>query len=98
MNEADMGDDFAEWAAVYFSEEGGNLNTEIVISAAYRDFINDSETNEKNWNTKRFNKALKAFCENKSYTLNPSEKCNAGGHITKWVDGKSQRMLYVKTK
>ena len=98
MNEADMGDDFAEWAAVYFSEEGGNLNTEIVISVAYRDFINDSETNEKNWNTKRFNKALKAFCENKSYTLNPSEKCNAGGHITKWVDGKSQRMLYVKAK
>ena len=99
MNEADMGDDFAEWANAYFANENENLNinVSVPVNTAYNDFITDSGANGKNWNTKRFNKSLKAFCENKGYILNPEELCNADGHITKWHNGKSQKMLFVKT-
>lgn len=97
MNEADMGDDFYEWADFYFSEDNGKANTFIPINIAYHNFLLQSEVNEKNWNSKRFNKALKAFCENMGYELNPPEFCNQKGHIIKWYEGVSTRMLYVKT-
>jgi len=95
MNEADMGDDVAEWAELYFSTEGSDLNREIPINEAYNSFILESNTNEKHWNSKRFNKALRAFCENKGYIFNPPEKCGKDGHITAWYDGKTTKMLYV---
>lgn len=97
MNEADMGDDFAEWATGYFSEENEKVNDFIPINLAYLNFVSQSQVNDKNWNSKRFNKALKAFCENMGYELNPKEYCNDKGYIIKWHEGVSTRMLYVKT-
>jgi len=96
MNEA-VGDDFAKWANGYFSKNKGKLNSFIPLYLAYINFVSQSEVNEKNWNSKRFNKALKAFCENMGYELNPPEFCNQKGQIIKWYEGVSTRMLYVKT-
>ena len=97
MNEADMGDDFAEWADLYFSTEGTNLNREMPVNEAYINFMTESNSNDKHWNSKRFNKALKAFCENMNYTLNPPEKCGKDGHITMWHDGKATKMLFIRS-
>jgi hypothetical protein len=97
MNISTMGNQFRDWAEVYFSETGDNLNRELVRSDVMKHF--EEETKVKTWTTQKFSKAIKAFCKNSDHIeeLNPRKLCNDRNRIIKRVDGKSQEMIYIKT-
>ena len=92
-----MGTNFKEWAEVYFSKNGTNVDKKIVKSDAINDFMRD--TNTKGWTTKKFTQALKAFCKNSDWVevLNPKEFCNSQNRIIKNINDKTHEMLYIKT-
>lgn len=64
-----MGEEFKEWADVYFSPESGNLDTLVIKPATFDDFKNNNKTLMK---AQRFTKALAAWCKFNNYILNPS--------------------------
>lgn len=93
-----MGNNFEDWAQVYFDPDGEHVNTFVVRDEAFTDFKNFSQ--QKNWTMQRFTKALKAFCVLCPYVeqLNPEEFLNNQGRIVrKDKDGKSADMIYLKT-
>jgi len=92
-----MGNQFKDWAEVYFSEISDNLDCEIVRTEAMEAFMKDSGV--KSWTTNKFSKALRSFCENCKYVemLNPPELHNASGRIIRKIDNKAVEMIYLKT-
>ena len=92
---AQMGSQFNDWALIYFSQDGGNINTMRSKEDAMKDFINSS--NVKNWSTQKFTKSLKAFCRKYGYTLNPKDYQNGQGRIIRKLYDKATEMIYVQT-
>lgn len=92
-----MGEQFKEWAEVYFSKGSENVNVLVKKSDAFANFVNISGL--KGWSSKRFNKAIKAFCLNTEYieTMNPPELAT-NDRILKKIDGITQEYIYIKTK
>lgn len=64
----EMGDEFKEWADIYFSRESGRLNNLEIKLAAFDDFKHNTKTPMK---MQRFTKALKAWARYNHYILNP---------------------------
>lgn len=97
MNISAMGNQFKEWAEVYFGLESTNVNKLISRTDAFKDF--EMETGTKRWSTKQFTKALKAFCKNADwvYALNPPSLQNSQKRITRTVNNKTMEMIYVRT-
>ncbi len=97
MNISTMGNQFREWAEVYFSPEGVNVDKELIKENVIKDFI--SGTNVKGWSTKQFTKALTAFCKNADYIyqLNPPILQNSGKRIVRNIAGKTTEMIYLRT-
>lgn len=98
---AAMGENFRDWADIYFDEQSGKLDVNLPRLEVFDDFkIN---TNTKDWKSQRFNKALKAWCKSKGYELNPDyiQKSKDKRIIdTITVDGKPKtaEMLHIGTK
>lgn len=92
----DMGQNFKEWADVYFDPEGEHINKMVVREQALDDFIKSTKTTR--WTTNRFTKALKAFCSYYGYILNPKDLQNSQGRITKKIDGTPKDMIYIQTQ
>lgn len=67
MNEAKMGDHFAEWAENYFEPviENPNLNTWIPKAIVRQAYIEESGCREIT--AKKFGASMVAFCDNKNY-------------------------------
>jgi len=98
MNIQQMGEQFREWAEVFFSPDGGNLNRSIEKSLLMELF--SRATNVKGWSSRKFSKAIKSFVNNTSYIecLNPKELCNSDGRrIAKKINGQTVEMYYLKT-
>jgi len=97
MHLAAMGNQFRNWADVFFSLDGTNVNRELSRADVFKDFVNES--NVKNWTTHAFTKAMKAFCKNSEwiYEQNPKELCNLPNRITRNITGKTTEMIYVRT-
>ena len=74
-----MGDAFLNWADVYFSDDGGRLNTMVVRGEAFSDFVKAS--NNKNYSEQKFRHSLAAWCRYYHYELNPPELLNNSGRI-----------------
>ena len=106
----EMGEQFREWAEMFFAEDGENVNTEISRQSCFSDFEN---TTKLKWSSKKFGEALRAFCAANDYIecLNPKEMCNdtKKTRIIKMVDDvwsetknefvkKSKEFYYIKTK
>lgn len=73
---AEMGADFEDWAAAYFSEDGSNVNKLIVRDEAYKNYVFKARSQ---WKAQRFTKAMRAYCKLNNYTLNPEEIYNSKG-------------------
>lgn len=97
MNIATMGNQFRDWAEVYFSPMSQNVDKELIRSRVMDDFMNDTKL--KSWSTKQFTKALTAFAKNAEwiYELNPPILQNSGKRIVRNIEGKTQEILYVRT-
>lgn len=93
---ADMGNNFKEWADVYFDPEGNHVNVTVVREDALDDFVKSTKTTR--WTTNKFTKALKAYCAYNGYVLNPRDLQNSQGRITRKIDGTPKDMIYVKTR
>src|SRR5690606_32829588 len=57
---ADMGPDFEEWAAGYFSLQGDKVDRPVPRDEAKADF---DFRYRSSWKTQRFSRALRAFCK-----------------------------------
>lgn len=97
MNIQQMGEQFKEWAEVYFNKNSENVDRLIYKSQAMDDFLRAS--NIKGWSSKKFLKALKAFVDNAEHIeiLNPVQLRNDGKRIIKKINGTTYEMYYVKT-
>ena len=93
-----MGNQFREWAEVFFSADGYNVNREVNKIEALKTFVLESQV--KNWTTQQFTKAIHSFCENSDFVheLNPKELCNMPKRITRNIEGKTTEMIYIRTR
>ncbi|MDR0681745.1 MAG: hypothetical protein LBG15_07860 [Dysgonamonadaceae bacterium] len=95
-----MGDDFLNWAEIYFSKDSGNCDRLILRSVIYENFI--SVTGVRNWKANRFSKCMKAFCQYERYIicLNPPKLCNSKDRIIKRVAGEEspKEFYYIQTR
>lgn len=89
-----MGENFEDWAHVYFSEEAGNLDTFIERAKVVKDY--EEYTNNKKSTPQSFMKRLKTYCAYEGFMFNPKELCNAKGRIIKTSDGKARENFYIK--
>lgn len=93
---AEMGDDFKNWADLYF--DSTYMNQEITKESCYSNWF--EMTNKAKWATPNvFKKKLKHWCKYHGYILNPDERLNdvKAGRIVRMIDGKSQEMVYIST-
>lgn len=93
---SEMGENFKNWADVYFSQDSGNTDVKTPRDTALDDFL--KTTNTTKWSTQKFTKALKAFCRYYDYELNPKDIVDKNGRIIQKVNKKATDMVYVRTK
>lgn len=96
-----MGDQFLDWAEVFFSKAAGRLNANVVREQAFNDFILASKLK---WSSNKFKSAVKAFCKYKEYTFNPKDLCNddhdriIGSHYDEFAKKMvSKEMFHIRT-
>ena len=103
-NKAEMGENFRDWAEMYFSPESGRLNKFIVRTDAFEDFKKFVGLGKITMQA--FTRKLKAFAEDTPYIecLNPEEFCNASGRILRRPEGSEPKqytaptdMIYLRT-
>jgi hypothetical protein len=90
-----MGQNFHDWAIVYFNTSGENVNVMRPKEDVMNDFIHASGA--KNWTTQRFTKSIRSFCRKYGYTLNPIPYRNSQGRIVRKHNDKSAEMIYIQT-
>ncbi|GHU80602.1 hypothetical protein FACS1894145_7140 [Bacteroidia bacterium] len=95
-----MGDDFLDWAKIYFSRESGNRDRLIPRSVIYDNFM--QTTGIRMWKANRFSKCMKAFCqyEIEIMALNPEILRNDGDRIIRRISGEKSpvEFYYIQTK
>lgn len=94
-NKIIMGESFEDWAIAYFSEKGGNVNALRVREEVFADFCQTNRNNK--WTAKKFIKALRAFCDNNGYVLNPPQLCTDGRRIIRRVGDRAKECFYIQT-
>ncbi len=96
---ADMGENFEDWATLYFAEDGDNVNKRLIRRIVYDDYIKTLGGLGKNYTMNRFTKQLRAFANYADYIaeLNPAHLCNSAGRITRRIDGKMEEQIYIET-
>lgn len=90
-----VGDDFTEWAEVYFRKDGEHVDKPLIKSEVIINLI--SSTN-KHWTSAGFTKALKTFVKNCEWieSLNPGG--GADGRLIVSENGKTIEKIHVQTK
>ena len=95
-----MGNQFRQWAEVYFNKDSENVNTYISKNDTFNAFLRES--NVKGWTTNKFSKAIREFCSQCEWVteLNPVELVNdnKGRIIRKNFMGKSEEFYYIRTE
>lgn len=99
---ADMGTNFEDWAASYFSEESGRLNELLVRENVFADFKQATGVNKITMQA--FSKKLRSFVALCPHIecLNPKDMCNSSGRIIRketiapGLPQKAVEMIYLK--
>lgn len=99
-----MGDNFQDWADVYFSKESGKLDTELVKEEAQNDC--KRTIGLKVFTPQQFKHSLTAWCQYNGYELNPIEFLGNATRKTKRVKeiyNNEERevmkeVIYIQTK
>ena len=92
-----MGDEFKEWAEVFFSRESGNLD-KLLCKRDIKDIFDPKHK----YSSKGFTARLRAFCRNTDYIecLNP-DGCFGydprAKRIIRKKDGEAKEFVYIKT-
>jgi hypothetical protein len=93
---ADIGEEFLQWATIYFSDDT-HVNNLIPKDAAFEDF--QKKTNSFKWTMNRFTAKLKSWARY-SYPdvieLDPRDHQNEQGRIIRKHNGVATEMIYVK--
>lgn len=109
---AAMGNNFYEWAKIFFSEDSGNINNEVIRDHALKDYrfiTGDNNIKPQGWKEK-----MKAFCKYKGYVFNPAEMRGKENNIIRklpnyhydartniWTEiqgsSKTTEVIYIKT-
>lgn len=98
MRNQTMGDEFKEWAEVYFSQAADNHLNRLML----RSEVHEAFDPKKKFSSKGFMKRLRAFCANADHIeeLNPKE-CRGydprNNRIVRKVNGKVQEYIYLRT-
>lgn len=71
-----MGEIFLTWADAYFTKE--NLNVRMPRQTLYDKFCEFDSNTKKYYNSTKFGKAIKAYCEYSGYHLNPQKNNEEG--------------------
>ena len=92
-----MGNEFIEWAEVYFSKGSENLDR-LIDKAALKDIFDP----KKKYSTKGFTQRLRAFCANTDYieSMNPPECIGyeeRGRRIIRKNMGVTREYVYIRT-
>ena len=100
-HKSDMGENFEDWANVYFAKDSDNLDKLVVRKDAFEDYLQVTKAGRLA-TMKSFTKKLKAFCEITDYIhdLNPPHLCNSQGRITR-RDGDSKQLqdyIYLRSE
>jgi hypothetical protein len=110
----DMGDEFQNWATVFFSEIAGNTDKLLVKDEVFQEYTSALGKNHKS-TAQGFKKALESYCRFNGYVLNPEELINdkQNGRIIHqivvrelrrdggWNEGtskKAKELVYIQTK
>lgn len=98
-HKAGMGENFEDWAEVYFAPDSGNLDRMLVRATVFNDYTSSIGNLGARYSMKRFTQQLKSFCEYAEHihTLNPSELKNSQGRIVRRVDTKSEEHIYLRS-
>lgn len=98
-NKAEMGENFEDWAGVYFSPEAGRLDQLLVRRDAFNDFVNEVGNVGSRYSMKRFTKQLEAFCKESGDVacLNPEALCNNRHRILRSRAGRTEDMIYLRS-
>ncbi|MDE6697651.1 MAG: hypothetical protein K2K25_12295 [Muribaculaceae bacterium] len=98
----DMSENFLNWAEVYFSEEGDNLDRLIVKEEAFNAYKSFSGVSKITM--QRFKKSLIGFCYTCDWiaSFNPEDLLNSSGRILKRVKSSSgameqKEMVYLRS-
>ena len=94
-----MGENFLDWASVYFSADSENCDREISREDVFTDF--KMTTGQSKWTPNRFMKSMRAFVEYAPHVIamNPDELCPGGkSRLIRKVEGKTKEMIYIQTK
>lgn len=96
---ADMGANFEDWAATYFSEDGDNLDRLIVRRIAFEEYVTFAGNVGRSYSMQKFSKQLQAFadCCNHVAELNPLPLQNSQKRISRRVDGKMEDCFYMRS-
>lgn len=100
----DMSDNFREWAEGYFSQDGDNLDCDIIREKALEDYKRFSGVSKITM--QRFSKSLRGFCFTCDYidSLNPEDLQNSGSRIMKRIEDPithkkvQKEMIHLRTK
>lgn len=90
-----MGENFKNWADVYFSAESDRLNTILDRHTLAEDYIKSTGQHKTTPNS--FKKKMHAWCRFYGYDLNPAELSDRDGRIIKKEDGQTREKFYIRT-
>lgn len=93
-NMALMGDNFMEWASVYFAEDGGKLDRELIKDEVFRDCM--AQANIPKLSPHSFTRKLKSFVSVAEWIeeLNPMRMRGSDGRIKK----NGVEYIYIRSK
>lgn len=99
-SKSDMGENFEDWAYVYFSQESGNLDRIIPKAEAIDDYRMSVGGMGASITSHFFLKKLKAFADAAEHVFSckPPEELTAGdGRIIRRLNGKTKECIYVRS-
>ena len=93
---AEMGDEFFNWANIYFTQDN---TLDILLSKETVQNEYFEKCNPRTRTSQSFSKRMQAWCQYYGYTLNPSDLCNTSdkNRIIRKVDGKTTEQMYIQT-
>lgn len=74
----EMGEQFLQWADLYFAVDGGHINKRIVRKDMFENYLNDYKQKATKDSAQTFRKKIHAFCKFKGYHFNPTKRNNRG--------------------
>lgn len=87
-------DRFMEWAEKYFFPGSNRFNEAIPVIEVMGSYFEYNPRDRSKWSSQRFKRALKVFCLENGYILNPESQLE-NGRIIKMISGEPTECFYI---